>query len=173
MTQRHKGSRCFWENGIDKTCPMQSCHKPSIFFFFNALSWKQKKARCAWTHRKPPLSAFLGESRRSSCAGLHVCRTQDSASTVAYRTIALGLPNARAPAMALDIELGLHFWSSAFQPPLVSPHAHICAFIGAYDPTKTFWFCSLEPVTQKGFHCCFAECWPPPHPDLLSRTVQC
>ena len=109
VTQRRKGSECCWENGVDKTCPMQSCHKPSIFFFLNVLFWNRKKARCAWSHRKPPLPAFLGKSRRGSRAGPGVCRTQDSASAVAYRPAALCLPNAKALPVALDTKPGLRF----------------------------------------------------------------
>lgn len=167
MTQRHKESKCCWENGVDKTCPMQSCLPP---FFKNVLSWKRKKARCAWSRRKPPLSAFLGKSRRGSRAGLGVCRTRDSASTVAYRPAALCFPNTKALPVALDTKLGLHFWSSAFWPPLISPHVHLCAFIGAYDPTKTFWFCLLEPSPRK-VSIVVLQCCPPG--DLPSRTVQC
>ena len=119
------------------------------FFFLNVLFWKRKKARCAWSHRKPPLSAFLGKSRRGSRAGPGVCRTQDLASTVAYRPAALCLPNAKALPVALDTKPGLRFWSSAFRPPLISPQVHLRAFIGAYDPTKTFWFCLLELSPRK------------------------
>ena len=118
------------------------------------------------------LSAFLGKSRRGSRAGPGVCRTQDLASTVAYRPAALCLPNAKALPVALDTKPGLRFWSSAFRPPLISPQVHLRAFIGAYDPTKTFWFCLLELSPRKVSIVVLQSVDYPP-PDLPSRTVQC
>lgn len=140
---------------------MQSCLP-----FLKRVILEAKESKVCLESRKPPLSAFLGKSRRGSRAGLGVCRTRDSASTVAYRPAALCFPNKRHCLWLSIPNLASIFGHLPFSTPLISPHVHI-AYLGAYINRLSFvcWVKSPRKVSI------VLQYLPPG--DLPSRTVQC
>ena len=54
VTQRHKVSKCCWQNGTFLTCSTQGCHKPSAFTK-NIFAKHNKKTRYACLSQNVPV----------------------------------------------------------------------------------------------------------------------
>lgn len=135
MTQSHKGSRCCWEDGVVLVC--------------------------LYSHRKFPLSASPGRSRRgSSSAGLRACKTPSSVARAPPLQVPTDLPlcvslTPRPLAVASYFQLHLLRFLVICLP--VSPFIPTC--VGVCDPAKKFWFCLLELVPGKVFTVVVLHCF--------------
>ena len=123
--------------------------------------------------RKFPLAASPGRSRRGSgSAGLRACKTPSSVARAPPLQVPTDLPlcvslTPRPLAVASYFQLGYLRFLVICLP--VSPFIPTC--VGVYDPTKKFWFCLLELVTRKGFHCCCFTLFTPCPPQGLCSML--
>ena len=143
------------------------------FFFFKRVILEAKESKvCLESQKTSNCQPSWGKVEGAAVQGRVSAGLRTWPPQLLIGLLLLCLPNAKALPVALDTKPGLRFWSSAFRPPLISPQVHLRAFIGAYDPTKTFWFCLLELSPRKVSIVVLQSVDYPP-PDLPSRTVQC